>query len=150
MNLVAEIGVPAGSPTVEVDGVRLAYARRGRGEPVVCLHAIGHGGRDFEAFAGLVSDQFEVICIDWPGQGRSGPDTQPASAARYAALLSGALTKLKIERPIVLGCSIGGAAQAPPSRFKVDTFSCGHASCWPRRASSSRVVTPRRARSRPY
>lgn len=108
--LVEEIGVAPGSPSIEVDGVRLAFSREGRGPAVVCLHAIGHGGRDFDAFARAVSGQFEVIRIDWPGQGRSGPDAKPPSAARYAALLAGALARLKIERPIILGNSIGGAA----------------------------------------
>lgn len=110
MSLVAETGVPAGSPTIEVDGVRLAYSRVGRGPSVVCLHAVGHGARDFDAFAERVSDQFEVLCIDWPGQGRSGGDAKAPSAARYAELLSGALAQLKIERPILLGNSIGGTA----------------------------------------
>jgi 4,5:9,10-diseco-3-hydroxy-5,9,17-trioxoandrosta-1(10),2-diene-4-oate hydrolase len=110
MSLLEDIGVPAGSPTINVDGVRLAYSRTGRGITIVCLHAIGHGGRDFDAFAKLVADQFEVVCIDWPGQGRSGGDTQAPSAARYAELLGGALTRLKIEKPILLGNSIGGAA----------------------------------------
>jgi pimeloyl-ACP methyl ester carboxylesterase len=109
MSRLEEIGVPAGSSAIDVDGVRLAYARTGRGITIVCLHAIGHGGRDFEAFAGLVADQFEVVRVDWPGQGRSGNDHQPPSAARYAELLSGAITKLGIERPILLGNSIGGA-----------------------------------------
>jgi pimeloyl-ACP methyl ester carboxylesterase len=110
MSRLEEIGVPAGSPMIDVDGVRLAYARAGRGRTVVCLHAIGHGGRDFEAFAGLVADQFEVVRLDWPGQGRSGSDHLPPSAARYAELLGGFIAKLGIERPILLGNSIGGAA----------------------------------------
>jgi 4,5:9,10-diseco-3-hydroxy-5,9,17-trioxoandrosta-1(10),2-diene-4-oate hydrolase len=108
--LVGEIGVAERSPTVEVDCVRLAYSREGRGPAVVCLHAIGHGGRDFDAFAVAVRDRFEVIRIDWPGQGRSGRDHKPPSAARYAELLGGALAALKIEGPILLGNSIGGAA----------------------------------------
>jgi 4,5:9,10-diseco-3-hydroxy-5,9,17-trioxoandrosta-1(10),2-diene-4-oate hydrolase len=103
-------GVPEGSPSVEVDGVRLSYARRGKGQAVVCLHAIGHGGRDFEALAASIEDKFEVIRLDWPGQGRSGDDGVPASAARYAELLAGALAVLKVERPIIIGNSIGGAA----------------------------------------
>lgn len=107
---VEETGVPKGSPTVTVDGVSIAYAREGRGQPVVCLHATGHGGRDFEAFAAAVRGQFEVIRVDWPGQGRSGQDHQPASAARYGDLLVGLLDALKIERPILFGNSIGGAA----------------------------------------
>lgn len=103
-------GVPEGSPNVEVDGVRLAYARSGKGPAVVCLHAIGHGGRDFEALAASIGYRFEVIRMDWPGQGRSGDDHVPPSAARYAELLAGALAALKVERPIIIGNSIGGAA----------------------------------------
>lgn len=105
-----ETGVPESASFVDIDGTRLAVARSGKGPAVVCLHAIAHGGRDFEAFAKLVDDRFEVIRIDWPGQGRSGPDRQPASAAHYASLLARALPMLGVERPILIGNSIGGAA----------------------------------------
>ncbi|MEP0068866.1 alpha/beta hydrolase [Pyruvatibacter sp.] len=95
---------------VEVDGVSLAVTRTGTGPPVLCLHATGHGARDFEAFGALVGKQFEVIAVDWPGQGRSGDDTHPASAARYAQLIGGVLDAIGVDRAILLGCSIGGAA----------------------------------------
>ena len=55
----------------------------GQDPAVVCLHAIGHGGGDFADFASAVKDRFEVIRIDWPGQGQSGPDPKPLSPARY-------------------------------------------------------------------
>jgi pimeloyl-ACP methyl ester carboxylesterase len=103
-------GVPEGSAVVEVDGVQLAVAQAGRGVPVVCLHAIGHGGGDYAAFAARMADRFEVIRLDWPGHGRSGEDPRPLSPARYAELLAGLLSQLGVERPIVIGCSIGGAA----------------------------------------
>ncbi|MEY9237259.1 pimeloyl-ACP methyl ester carboxylesterase [Bradyrhizobium japonicum] len=110
-NLRAQIGVPADSAMIEIDGVQLAVARDGSGPAVVCLHAIGHGGRDFEAFTEAMRGQFEIIRIDWPAQGRSGPDPHhSASALRYAELLAGILSKLGIVRPIILGNSIGGAA----------------------------------------
>jgi pimeloyl-ACP methyl ester carboxylesterase len=104
------IGVPAGSALVEIDAVRLAVAREGKGHPVVCLHAIGHGSGDFAAFADAVKDRFEVIRVDWPGQGGSGPDREPASPARYAALLGKLLDRLGVIEPIIIGNSIGGAA----------------------------------------
>lgn len=105
-----ETGVPAGSGTIEVDGVRLAVAREGGGPAVVCLHAIGHGARDFEDFACAMRERFEVIRLDWPGQGRSQPDSRPPAAARYAELLAGVLDRMNIASPIVIGNSIGGAA----------------------------------------
>ena len=95
---------------LDCDGVRLAVSREGHGPVVVCLHAIGHGGRDFDAFAAVAADRFEVIRIDWPGQGRSGPDARPASAERYAQLLECALDRLGVSEPVLLGNSIGGAA----------------------------------------
>jgi 4,5:9,10-diseco-3-hydroxy-5,9,17-trioxoandrosta-1(10),2-diene-4-oate hydrolase len=104
------IGVPADAEIVETCGVRLAVHRQGSGPAVVCLHAIGHGGRDFEAFAAETSDSFEVVRIDWPDHGRSGSDVQPPSARRYAELLGATLGKLQIRDPIIVGNSIGGAA----------------------------------------
>jgi pimeloyl-ACP methyl ester carboxylesterase len=104
-----EAGVPAGSLELLVDGVRLAVAREGKGLPVVCLHAIGHGGGDYEAFAAALRDRFEIIRIDWPAQGRSGPDSKAATPARYAELLRGVIEQLALEAPIIIGCSIGGA-----------------------------------------
>ena len=119
-----DLGVPAGSPEIVVDGVRLAVDRQGRGPTVVCLHAIGHGGRDFEAFTTAVKDRFDVVRIDWPGQGRSGDDAKPPTPLRYAELLAGVLTQLGVERPILIGNSIGGAtairyANAHPVRALV-------------------------------
>jgi pimeloyl-ACP methyl ester carboxylesterase len=110
MSLREEVGVPAGSPLIEIDGVQLAVSREGRGPALVCLHAVGHGGGDFAALVPALKDRFEIIRVDWPGQGRSGPDRELASARRYADLLSGLLERLDIADPILIGCSIGSAA----------------------------------------
>lgn len=99
----------AGS-VITVDGVAIALRRTGVGPPVVCLHATGHGGRDYDDMGARLAQSFETIAIDWPGQGDSGPDVTPASAARYAALLEGVIDQLQIKRAILIGNSIGGAA----------------------------------------
>ena len=96
-------------------GTKIAVSRRGAGTPVLCLHAVAHGGRDFEALTErLAGEGFEVVCADWPGQGRSPPDATaaPASAARYAGILTDLIAELfpTGPRPILIGKSIGGAA----------------------------------------
>jgi 4,5:9,10-diseco-3-hydroxy-5,9,17-trioxoandrosta-1(10),2-diene-4-oate hydrolase len=105
-----EIGVGEDHKRMTVDGVELAYEDRGEGDLVVCLHATGHGARDFGPLRERLGHRYRFVTLDWPGQGRSGDDHVPASAARYAALLAGFLDALGLERPILLGNSIGGAA----------------------------------------
>src|SRR5689334_4702387 len=104
------VGVPDGSRMIVLEGVRIAVAREGHGTAIVCLHAIGHGGRDFEALTAALKDRYDVIRIDWPGQGRSGPDREPPTAQRYANLLAGVLEQLQVSAPVIIGNSIGGAA----------------------------------------
>lgn len=103
-------GVPETAQFVDCDGVRLAVSREGQGPALVCLHSVGHGGGDFAGLAAMLSDRYEVIRIDWPGQGRSDADNRPASAARYSELLAQVLQQLQIESPVIVGNSIGGAA----------------------------------------
>jgi len=93
-----------------VDGVRLAYDDEGTGPPLLCLHAIGHGARDFEGLRMSLRDRYRVLALDWPGQGNSGDDRIPASAGRYAELVAGFVEALRIPELVVLGSSIGGAA----------------------------------------
>ena len=115
-----EIGVPKGSPLISIDGVDLAVDDRGAGQPVICLHAIAHGGADFDAFVAQTAGKYRVVRIDWPGQGRSGDDREALTPARYAKLLRGVVVHLGTEDPVIIGCSIGGAAAvAYASRYPV-------------------------------
>lgn len=95
---------------VTADGVALAVHRVGRGPPLVCLTAIAHDVHDFDALAERVSDRLTLICIEWPSHGASGADREPASARRFADLLTAALDQLALPPAILLGNSIGGAA----------------------------------------
>lgn len=106
----AALGAQEPVQFVDANGTRIALMRRGTGHPLVCLHAIAHGARDFETLAEKVGDAFEVIAVDWPGHGLSPDDGQAPNAAHYAELLAHLLDALKLDRPILLGNSIGGAA----------------------------------------
>jgi pimeloyl-ACP methyl ester carboxylesterase len=91
-----------------IDGVRLAYDDEGHGPAVVCLHAIGHGARDFAPLRARLRDRYRIIAPDWPGHGSSEADHRPVSAARYASLLAGLLDAAAVERCVLVGNSIGG------------------------------------------
>ena len=95
---------------VVVDGVTLAVRRDGRGPPVVCLAAVGHDSADFDGLAERLSGRCEIVRLDWPGHGASGADHRPADAWRYADLVGPALDALGVDRPVIIGNSIGGAA----------------------------------------
>lgn len=120
------LAVPEPRRLVVVDGVSLAVhdSDVASSKPVIVgLHAIGHGGGDFAAFERAFQERFRIITVDWPGHGASGQDAQPASARRYASLLPGLLDELDLERPILFGNSIGGAAaitlaQQEPTRVR--------------------------------
>ena len=90
--------------------MRLAFDDDGAGPALVCLHAIGHGAGDFAGLCQRLRDRYRVLALDWPGQGNSGPDHIPASAERYAGLLARFLDTVGIDRPVLVGNSIGGAA----------------------------------------
>jgi pimeloyl-ACP methyl ester carboxylesterase len=109
-NFRAAVGAQEPVTWIDAGGTRLAAMRRGEGTPVLCLHAIGHGARDFEPLADLIGDAFEIIALDWPGQGLSPADDKTPSAARYETLLKAAMDDLKLDRAILIGNSIGGAA----------------------------------------
>ncbi len=76
----------------------------------MCLHAIGHDGRDFRRLRERLRGRHRVVALDWPGQGRSGADHVAASGWRYADLLAGFLDAAGVERAVIVGNSIGGEA----------------------------------------
>jgi pimeloyl-ACP methyl ester carboxylesterase len=97
---------------IEVDGVRLHYVERGKGNPLVLLHGNGSMIQDFET-SGLIdiaAKRYHVIVFDRPGYGYSErprgtiwtPDAQ-------ADLLHRALEQLGVARAIVLGHSWGAS-----------------------------------------
>jgi pimeloyl-ACP methyl ester carboxylesterase len=98
------------SQIIPVAGARIAVRRRGTGVPVLCAHAIGHDGRDFDGLAERLEHAFQFVMLDWPGQGDS-PDADGAvSTQRYGEILIGLLETLHLPRAILLGNSIGGGA----------------------------------------
>ncbi|MEU1629323.1 alpha/beta hydrolase [Streptomyces sp. NPDC020096] len=96
---------PGGRPTVTA-----AYERHGSGEPLVLLHGIGHHRQAWDPVAGALAAQREVIAIDLPGFGESPaqPTSIPYSLDSAVEVFAAMFTSLGIERPHVVGNSLGG------------------------------------------
>jgi pimeloyl-ACP methyl ester carboxylesterase len=97
---------------LEVDGVRLHYLERGKGNPLVLLHGNGSMIQDFET-SGLIdiaAKKYRVIVFDRPGYGYSErPRGTVWTPDAQADLLRRALEQLGISRAAVLGHSWGAS-----------------------------------------
>lgn len=109
----AEAETPPAGKFVELDGIRLHYVERGDGRPVVLLHGMGALVQDFGG-AGLidrVAERYRAIAFDRPGYGYSDrPRRTSWTPEAQAGLIAAALTRLGIERAIVVGHSWGTLA----------------------------------------
>ena len=90
---------------------RLAFSAWGdpHAHPVICVHGLTRNGRDFDALADALSDQFYLICPDLPGRGKSAwlPDANLYQPPTYVQALSHLLAF--IDRPVHwVGTSLGG------------------------------------------
>ena len=97
---------------VTVDGVRLHYLEKGEGSPVVLLHGNVVTAEDFQTSGvlDLLARRHRVIAFDRPGFGYSDrPHGSAWSARAQADLLRDAFVILGINRPVVLGHSLGAA-----------------------------------------
>lgn len=92
-----------------VDGVRLHYVERGRGEPLVLIHGTGTMIQDFTT-SGIVerlAERYRVIVFDRPGYGYSARPGRLWTPRAQADLLRKALARLGIEKAVVMGHSWG-------------------------------------------
>jgi pimeloyl-ACP methyl ester carboxylesterase len=88
----------------------LAYTRTGAGAPLVLLHGIGSSRHAWDPVIPALARRFDVIAVDLPGFGDSGPlppEAEPRPAA-LAAAVAGLLDDLGITAPHVAGNSLGG------------------------------------------
>ena len=107
----AEQSYPPKGSFIDVDGVRLHYVERGHGRPVVFLHGNGMMIEDvlISGVLDLAADRgFRAVAFDRPGFGHSErPRGVMWTAAAQAGLLQRAFAHLGLEKPIVVGHSLG-------------------------------------------
>ena len=96
---------------------RLYIEEAGEGVPLLCLHTAGSDGRQYRA---LLNDpeilgQFRVIAFDLPWHGKSSPPEgwhesleYRLTSRDYTDIILAVVDALGLDRPVALGCSIGG------------------------------------------
>jgi pimeloyl-ACP methyl ester carboxylesterase len=109
---------------------RLYVEEAGQGIPLLCLHTAGSDARQFRALLNdpRVTEHFRVIAFDFPWHGKSSPpagwqDEEYRLTSRdYTDIILTVADALALDRPVAMGCSIGGRivlhlALEHPERF---------------------------------
>lgn len=93
---------------VNIDGVHIAYERRGRGLPLVLVHGYPLDHSIWEPLAPFLEQQFDLILPDLRGFGESEVMPADDSIVDYASDIAGLLTHLNIRKAYIAGHSMGG------------------------------------------
>lgn len=107
----AERLVPADGAFIDVAGARLHYLDRGSGPAILMVHGLGGQLRNFSyaLLERLVADH-RVILVDRPGSGYSTATGGMAPRiAAQGAIIGELIDGLKLDRPLLVGHSLGGA-----------------------------------------
>jgi pimeloyl-ACP methyl ester carboxylesterase len=103
--------------TLEGRAHRIYYEEAGEGIPLLCLHTAGSDSRQYRAVLNdpEILKHYRVVAFDMPWHGKSSP---PAGWQRdepyrlttdaYTPMIMTVARELRLERPVVMGCSIGG------------------------------------------
>jgi pimeloyl-ACP methyl ester carboxylesterase len=93
---------------VNVNGIQLAYDRRGEGPPLVLLHGFPLDHHVWDEVVSLLENTFDVILPDLRGFGESTTVDTPYSMDDYASDVVDLLDQLGIRKAALVGHSMGG------------------------------------------
>jgi pimeloyl-ACP methyl ester carboxylesterase len=96
---------------------RIFIEEAGSGIPLLCLHTAGNDTRQFRHIMNdaEITKRFRVIAFDLPYHGRSAPPDgwwlrkYRLTTVAYLEAIRAVWLALELERPLVMGCSMGGA-----------------------------------------
>jgi len=95
---------------------RIYFEEAGKGIPLLCLHTAGSDGRQYRAVLNdpSITESFRVVVFDMPWHGKSSPpegwqeEDYRLTTASYTSMIMEVARALELDRPVVMGCSIGG------------------------------------------
>ncbi|MBC8079926.1 MAG: alpha/beta hydrolase [Gorillibacterium sp.] len=87
----------------------IAYEEHGSGSPLILLHGFCGSSRYWEQIIPYLESAYRVVVPDLRGHGKSAaPEAAVYPMEAFASDIEHLITVLNIERPIVLGHSLGG------------------------------------------
>lgn len=103
--------------SIEDTDYRIYFEEVGEGIPLLCLHTAGADSRQFRH---LLNDQdlakkYRILAFDLPYHGRSNPPANwweskyELTSDFYVKVVRSFWNALEIKKPVVTGCSMGGA-----------------------------------------
>jgi pimeloyl-ACP methyl ester carboxylesterase len=113
---------------IEVDGVPIHVRVEGEGFPVLMLHGTGVNLHEWDPLAERMKDEYQVIRLDWPPYGLSGPNPRGYTTPEAARLVGLVLDELGVEKVATIATSNGSNValllnQANPERIAAMAFS---------------------------
>lgn len=93
---------------IKLNGIELAYARRGTGAPLVLLHGYPLDHHIWDVMAPLLENDFDLILPDLRGFGKSTTVDTPYTLDDFASDIAGLLDHLGIKKSAIAGHSMGG------------------------------------------
>ena len=122
-NQLANRYTNASSRFIEVDGMMAHCQIVGKGQPIILLHDAQNSLQTWSAWADTLSDKYQVIRVDLPGFGLTGPHPMGSySAFMYVGFLDSLAQKLGLNKFILAGNGLGAQiawqyAAEKPSRI---------------------------------
>jgi pimeloyl-ACP methyl ester carboxylesterase len=103
--------LPPAGRFIDVDGLRLHYLDEGTGPVLLLIHGLSGQMHNFtHSLLGRLRHDFRVVILDRPGSGYSTrPAGAPATIGAQAQTISRFCEVLGLDRPLVVGHSLGGA-----------------------------------------
>lgn len=107
----AERLVPPVGKFIEIDGNRIHYVDVGEGRPIVFLHGLGAQLHHFRStLFGRFDPGYRLIALDRPGSGYSvRASGATGRLPEQAEIVRRFIETLRLEKPLVVGHSLGGA-----------------------------------------
>jgi pimeloyl-ACP methyl ester carboxylesterase len=96
---------------IDIDGCRIHYLGQGSGPTLLLIHGLGGNMRNFtHSLVERLKNKYRVILVDRPGSGYSTrPRRASATIRAQAGTMARFIDALRLERPLVVGHSLGGA-----------------------------------------